>query len=61
VTNKSAKSIRYFQKEIQSLTSALPTSKTRMSKRQIGLRLGLMGTAFSATNALQINNLQKLN
>jgi hypothetical protein len=59
VTNESANSIKYLQEDLHSLTKALPTSNSRMSKRQIGLMFGLMGTAFSAINAVQINNLQK--
>ena len=59
VTNESAKSIRYFEKDLKSLTSALPRSASRISKRQLGLMFGLMGTAFSAINAVQIHNLQK--
>ena len=53
LTNESAKPIRYFQEDLQSLTSALPTSASRISKRQIGLMFGLMGTALSAINAVQ--------
>jgi hypothetical protein len=33
VTNESSKSIRYFEKDLQSLTSVLPTSKSRISKK----------------------------
>jgi hypothetical protein len=50
-----------MNQDLKFLTSALPTSKTIISKRQIGLLFGLMGTAFSAINAVQINTLQKQN
>ena len=44
-SNKSANSIRYFEKDLKSLTSALPRSSSRISKRQLGLMFGLIGTA----------------
>jgi hypothetical protein len=47
VRNESAKWIRYFKKDLQSLPSALPTSKSRISKRQNGLMFGLIDTEFS--------------
>jgi hypothetical protein len=58
VTIESVKPIRYFQEDLQSLISTLPTLASRISKTQIGLVLSLMGTAFSAINAVQINKLQ---
>jgi hypothetical protein len=33
VANEAVNSIRYFQRDLQSLTSSLPTSKSRISKR----------------------------
>jgi hypothetical protein len=48
VINDSEKSNKYFHKNLQSLTQAIPISSTRISKRQIGLVLDFMRTAFSA-------------
>jgi hypothetical protein len=59
VTNGSAKSIRYFQKDLHPLTTIIPTSKSRISKRHIRLMFGLMSTVVSAINAVQINTFQK--
>jgi hypothetical protein len=61
VTYELAKPIKYFQENLQSLTRALPTSNTKISKRQICLMFDLMGPAFSAINAVQIKNLQTQN
>jgi hypothetical protein len=47
--------------DLKSLTQALPTSSTGISKRKIVLIFGFMGTAFSAFNAVQIYYLQKEN
>ncbi len=44
VTNESVNSIRFSQEDLQSLTSALPTSASRISKRQISLMFSVMGT-----------------
>jgi hypothetical protein len=57
VIKKSEKSVKHLQKYFYSLGTALPNPSTRISKRQIGLIFGFMGTSFSAINAEQILNL----
>jgi hypothetical protein len=48
-----------IQDDLQSLTRASTTSTLKISKRQICLMFGLMGTAFNAINEVQKNNSQK--
>jgi hypothetical protein len=52
------RSIQYFQEDLKSLTRALPTSASKISKHQIDLLLGFIGTAFRVINTVQINSLQ---
>jgi hypothetical protein len=58
--NKSEKSIKHFQEDLQSITktlSTLTTSSARISKRQSPI-FGFMSVAFIAVSAMKINNLQ---
>jgi hypothetical protein len=48
VVQESDKSIQYFQEDLKSLTRALPTSASIISKNQIDLLLGFIGTVFGA-------------
>ena len=59
VVNESEKSINYFKDDLISLTSALPTSASKISKCQIELLFGFLGTAFVSINAIQIKKLPK--
>ena len=57
-TEKSQKSIIYFQDDLQTLTKALPNSASWISQHQINL-FGFQGTALEDINAVQINSIQK--
>jgi hypothetical protein len=59
VIQESEKSIKYFQEDLKSLTRALPISASKISKQQIDLLFGFIGTAFGTINAIQINSHQK--
>jgi hypothetical protein len=54
VLEESEKSINYFQQDLNSLTRALPTSTSRISKCQIDLLFSFLGTTIVANNVVQI-------
>jgi hypothetical protein len=59
VVQESEKSIQYFQEDLKSITRALPTSASKISKRQIELLFGFIRTAFGAINAIKVNSFQR--
>jgi hypothetical protein len=57
--NDYQESMMHYHKYLNFRTKAKPTFASKISKRQIGHTFGLMETAFSALNTVQIINRQK--
>ena len=58
VANVSAQSLQIIKEGLMSTTQALPQKSTRMTKRQLGLIFGFVGTAFATINAAKISQIQ---